>query len=86
MCYLGDDEISVVQGDVVEVDEDVVVTEGGDVGFLIEFEAVEAAFALDGPLLGRCWGHWGCGCLFGCLWVSLGVGVQLEADWQYRVG
>ena len=36
----------------MEVDEDVVVTEGWDVGFLIEFEAVEAGVSLDGPLLG----------------------------------
>ena len=37
----------------MEVDEDVVVTEGWDVGFFVEFEAVEAGFAFDGPLLGR---------------------------------
>ena len=36
----------------MEVDEDVVVTEGWDVGFFVEFEAVEAGFALDDPLLG----------------------------------
>ena len=36
----------------MEVDEDLVVTEGWDVGFLIEFKAVEASCALDGPLLG----------------------------------
>lgn len=36
----------------MEVDEDVVVTEGWDVGFFVELEAVEAAFALESPLLG----------------------------------
>lgn len=36
----------------MEVYEDVVVTEGWDVNFVVELEAVEAAFAFDGPLLG----------------------------------
>lgn len=52
MVYLGNDEVSVVQGNVVEVDEDVVVTKGWDVSLFVEFEAVESAFALDGPLFG----------------------------------
>lgn len=50
--YLWDYEISVVQRNIVEIDEDVVVTEGWDVGLFVELEAVEAVFALDGPLLG----------------------------------
>lgn len=36
----------------MEIDEDVVVTEGWDVDLFVELEAVEAVFALDGPLLG----------------------------------
>lgn len=48
----GNNEISVVQRSVVEVDEDVVVTEGWDLSFVVELEAVEATFALDSPLLG----------------------------------
>ena len=50
--YLGDDKVSEIQRGVVEVDEDVVVTEGWDVGFFVELEAVEASVALNGPLLG----------------------------------
>ena len=50
--HLGDDQVSVVQRSVVEVDEDIVVTKGWDVGFFVELEAVEARFALNGPLLG----------------------------------
>ena len=50
--YLGDYEISVVERNVVEIDENVVVTKGWDVGLFVELEAVEAVFALDGPLLG----------------------------------
>ena len=50
--YLWDNEISVVQRSVVKVDEDLMVTEGGNIGFVVELEAVEAAFALDSPLLG----------------------------------
>ena len=51
--YFGDDEVSVVQRSVVEVDEDVVVSEGWDVGFVVELETVEAVLALDSPLFGR---------------------------------
>ena len=50
--YLGDNEISVVQRSVVEVDEDVMVTKGWDLGLVVKLEAVEAIFALDSPLLG----------------------------------
>lgn len=50
--YLGDYDISVVQRNIVEVDENVVVTENWDVDLFVKLEAVEAAFALDGPLLG----------------------------------
>ena len=50
--YHGDDEVSEVQRGVVEIDEDVMVTEGWNVGFFVEFETVEAGCALDGPLLG----------------------------------
>ena len=50
--YLGDNEIPVVQRDVVEIDQDVVVSEGGDCSLILEFEAVEAVLALDDPLLG----------------------------------
>ena len=50
--HLWDYEISVVERNIVEIDEDVVVTESWDVGLFVELEAVEAAFALDGPLLG----------------------------------
>lgn len=48
--YLGDTEISVVQRSVVEVDKDVVVTEGWDLNFVVELEAVETVFALESPL------------------------------------
>lgn len=51
--YFGDDEVSVVQRSIVEVDEDVVVSEGWDVGFVVELETVEAVLALDSPLFGR---------------------------------
>ena len=50
--YHGDDKVSEIQRGVVKVDEDVVVTEGWDVSFFVEFEAVKAGFALNGPLLG----------------------------------
>ena len=60
--YLGDDEVSEIQRGVVEVDEDVVVTEGWDVGFFVEFEAVEASVALNGPLLSGGWCH--CDCMY----------------------
>ena len=50
--YLGDNKVSEVQRSVVEVDEDMVVTERGDVSFFMELEAVEAVLALDSPLLG----------------------------------
>ena len=52
MWYHGDDEISEVQRSVVEVDEDVMVTEGWDIGFVVELEAIEAILALNSPLLG----------------------------------
>lgn len=51
--HLGDNKVSVVQRSVVEVDEDVMVTEGGDVCLVVEFEAVESVLALDSPLFGR---------------------------------
>ena len=41
----------------MEVDEDVVVAQLGDFGFFIEFEAVEAIFAGNGPLFCRGWCH-----------------------------
>ena len=41
----------------MDIDEDVVVTEGGDRSRLGEFEAVEAVFAGYVPLLGGGWGH-----------------------------
>ena len=50
--YHGDDKVSEIQRGVVEVDEDVVVSKGWDVGLFVKFEAVEASFAFDGPLLG----------------------------------
>lgn len=49
---LGDSNVSKVQRSVVEVDEDVVVTEGWDIRFVVEFEAVESVYALDCPLFG----------------------------------
>ena len=55
VLYLGDDEVSKVQGSVVEVDEDVVVTEAWDLGFLRVLEAIKPIFALEGPLFGSCW-------------------------------
>lgn len=58
--YFGDAEVSVVQRSVVEVDEDVVVSEGWDVGFVVELETVEAVLALDSPLFGRWWHHYDC--------------------------
>ena len=36
----------------MEVNEDVVVSQFGDLGFLVELECVKAALALDVPLLG----------------------------------
>ena len=56
--YLGDDEISVIQRGVMEVNEDVVVTQGWNVGFVVELEAVKAVFGLDSPLLGSRWCHY----------------------------
>ena len=50
--YHGDNEISVIQRSIVEIDENVVVTECWDVSFVVKLEAVEAVFALDSPLLG----------------------------------
>lgn len=50
--YLYNREVSVVERSVVEVDENVVVAELGNFGLFIEFEAVEAIFASEGPLLG----------------------------------
>lgn len=50
--YHGDTEISVIQRSIVEIDENVVVSECWDLSFVVELEAVEAVFALDSPLLG----------------------------------
>lgn len=36
----------------MEINEDIIITEGWDVGFFVELEAVETVFAFDGPLLG----------------------------------
>jgi hypothetical protein len=48
---LGDNQITVVERGAVQLDEDVIISNGGDFGFL-ELELVEAVFlALDGPLL-----------------------------------
>ena len=41
----------------MEVDEDVVVAQLGHLGFFIEFEAVEAVLAGNGPLFCRGWYH-----------------------------
>jgi len=49
--YLGDDKVTVVEGCVMEVDEDIVVTELWDFGLLVVFEAVEAVLACYLPLL-----------------------------------
>ena len=49
--YQGDDEVSVIQGSVVEVDEDVVVAKSRNLSFVVPFKAVETGWALDGPLL-----------------------------------
>ena len=50
--YHGDNEISVIQRSIVEIDENVVVTECWDVSFVVKLKAVEAVLALDSPLLG----------------------------------
>jgi len=41
----------------VKVDENVFFTKCGNLRFVVEFEALEAVFACDAPLLGRCRCH-----------------------------
>lgn len=54
--YLGYDQIAVIERSIVEIDEDIVVTEFGYISMVIELEAIKAILARDGPLLvgGRC--------------------------------
>lgn len=54
---LEDSEIPVVQGSVVNLDEDIMVAELGDGGAGVELQIIEAGLALDGPLTSRGWGH-----------------------------
>ena len=49
--YQGDNEVSVIQGSVVEVDEDVVVAQSRNLSFVVPFQAVKTVWAFDGPLL-----------------------------------
>ena len=51
--HLGDDEISVIERHVVEVNEDVVVAQFGNLCLLVEFEGIKSVCANDCPLLGR---------------------------------
>lgn len=55
--YLGNYEVAVVQRGIMKVDEDVLFTQCRDLSFVVEFEAIEAVFAFDRPLLGCCWCH-----------------------------
>lgn len=49
--YFGDNKISIVQRDVVEVNQHIVVSQLRDLGFLVELETSEAIFASNSPLL-----------------------------------
>lgn len=51
----------------MEVDKDVMVSQVGDLGFLIELKAVKATLALDVPLLGGRWCH----CVYRKLWSGI---------------
>ena len=51
-AYQRDYQISIVQRGGVEVYKNVMVSEVGDLGFLVESETIEAAFTVDVPLLG----------------------------------
>lgn len=54
---LGDDEVSIVERNVVEVNENVMLTQLGYLGLFIKLETVEAGLAGDGPLLRGCRCH-----------------------------
>ena len=58
--YLGDEQVSIIEGGVMEVDKNVVVSKLGKLGFLVEFETVKPFFACYLPLLScrGCHGGW----------------------------
>lgn len=55
--YLRDAEIAIVERSVVEVDEDIMVTQLGYFCFLVKLKAVEAVLAREGPLVSSTWSH-----------------------------
>ena len=59
-CYLGNNEVSVIERGIVEVDQDVVVPQLRDFSLCVVAQAVEAILPIYGPLLGRrrCHGHY----------------------------
>lgn len=56
-CYLGNNEVSVIERGIVEVDKDVVVPQLRYFSLFIVAKAVEAILPGDGPLFGCRWYH-----------------------------
>ena len=63
MAHFGNDQVAVVERDAVDLDENVMVAEGGDWGGLFELDVVEAGGAVEGILLGGGWCHCVCFCI-----------------------
>ena len=55
--YLGDNQIAVIQGSRMEMNQDVTLAKFGDWSFLVKFKAFKPLFPLDDPLFGSRWSH-----------------------------
>lgn len=59
MKYFRDNEISIVQRNVVKVNQDIMIAQLRDLGALVKFQTCKAVFADNSPLLGGSGCHCG---------------------------
>ena len=76
VAYLGYDEISIVKRGIVEMDQDIMITQLWELSILMELETVKAIFAGNSPLFGGCWHH--CHCQY-LIW-------EREKGWRLEDG
>ncbi len=76
VAYFGYDEISIVKRGIVEMDQDIMITQLWELSILLELETVKAIFAGNSPLFGSCWHH--CHCQF-LIWGR-------EKGWRFENG
>jgi hypothetical protein len=52
MVHLRNDQVSIVQGNGIDLDEAVMISQLGDFCIFVEFQALETILTFDGPLRG----------------------------------